>query len=199
MNLPNKLTLMRIALVPLLLLFLVPLPWSRAVGWNAFLDDWIARLIAVLIFSAASLTDLFDGRIARKRNLVTTFGKFVDPIADKLLVIAALVGLVQLGRVHTFVAMIIIFREFAVTGVRMLAAEKGEVIAARWFGKVKAVFQMITIIWMLAEPIMLQIPGLIAAGSKIATVGNLLMFVTILLTVLSGWDYVYKAKDLILA
>ena len=134
MNLPNKLTLLRLILVPFYFFFLL----CDAIPFN-----W---LIALVIFIAASITDKLDGTIARKYNLVSTFGKFMDPLADKFLVIAALMGMVELGVVSSVAAYIIVARELLVTGIRLLAVEDGVVIAANNLGKAKTVTQMIAII-----------------------------------------------------
>ena len=133
MNLPNKLTLARIILVPVCLLFLL-LP---SIPWNYF--------IALVIFAIASLTDLLDGKIARKRGLVSDLGKFLDPLADKLLVNAVLICFIPLGAAPAVAVVIIIFREFAISCFRQVAAQKGTVMAANMWGKVKTTIQMIVI------------------------------------------------------
>ncbi|MDD2214808.1 MAG: CDP-diacylglycerol--glycerol-3-phosphate 3-phosphatidyltransferase [Oscillospiraceae bacterium] len=129
MNLPNKLTVMRIVLIPLVLIFLLPLPWSQAAAWNDFLSSG-GRLIALLFFMIASFTDYLDGHIARARGIVTNLGKFLDPIADKMLVLSAFIALTELGRISSWIPVIILFRELSVTGIRLLAAKDGVVIAA---------------------------------------------------------------------
>lgn len=133
MNLPNKLTVGRIVLVPFFVAALL-------------IDFPFNNVVALIIFIAASLTDLFDGKIARKRNLVTDFGKFADPLADKILVLAALLCFVQNGLCDCIAVIIVLFREFAVTSIRLIAASKGQVVAANIWGKVKTVTQMIAVI-----------------------------------------------------
>lgn len=187
MNLPNKLTIMRIIMVPIFMLFLlIPLP----------LPDIAIRLITAILFLAASFTDMLDGKIARKRGLVTDFGKLMDPLADKFMVFGALIGiLVYEGgifrNIFAWAAAIVMFRELAVTSMRLLAAGKdGTVIAAKWIGKVKTVIQIICITTVLLEPI-LPIPFL--ADNKI------LSYLTIaamsVMTVWSGIDYMYSYRS----
>lgn len=141
MNLPNKLTVLRVCMIPLFLWALLsqafPMPWRQ--------------LVAAFIFLLACTTDWLDGRIARKQGLVTTFGKFMDPLADKLLVCAALVALVELGKLPAWVVVILIGREFIVTGFRLLAAEKNIVIAAGFWGKVKTAVQMLMIVCVMID------------------------------------------------
>ena len=136
LNLPNKLTLLRIALVPVYLVML-------AAGL-----DWPA----LVVFAAASLTDMLDGKIARKYNLITNFGKFMDPIADKLLTHTAFIMLCAMGRLHVAACIIFIAREFVVSGLRLVAVEQGHVIAAGMSGKIKTVLQMALVIWLTAMP-----------------------------------------------
>jgi len=181
MNLPNKLTIFRIILIPFYVLFLL-LPIS----------DY-HYLIATLIFIIASLTDLFDGKIARKYNLVTNFGKFADPLADKLLVSAGLICFVELGFMPSWVCIIIISREFAVSGFRLVCAEKGAVIAASMWGKVKTTFQMIFIIMT-----SLNIPAFFGKCTFITIweiVRNVIMYAALALTIISMIDYFYKNRN----
>lgn len=151
MNLPNKLTVFRIIMVPVFLLFLAaPLP----------LSDTCIRIITAVVFALTSLTDMVDGKIARKYNLITDFGKFMDPLADKFLVFAAMLGILvrfdYLRPVFVWAAAIVIFRELAVTSIRLVAAGKsGLVIAASWLGKVKTTTQMVCIVAILLEPVIL--------------------------------------------
>jgi CDP-diacylglycerol--glycerol-3-phosphate 3-phosphatidyltransferase len=160
------------------------------------------RVVATFLFIFASLTDLLDGLLARRMGLVSNFGKFLDPIADKLLVIAGFSAFVELGRVSSFVLMVIVAREFIVTGIRLVAAERGVVIAASWFGKIKAVVQMLTLIFLLIEPFI--------TGSSYSTdafsaayvlFANIMIIATLVLTILSGLDYWFKnrvmLKDLV--
>ena len=139
MNLANKLTLIRIFLVPVFLLFIA----TKDIPYGSF--------IATFIFILASLTDKLDGYVARSRNQITNFGKFMDPLADKLLVTAALISLVELHVVPAWAAVVIIAREFAVSGLRSIAAAQGRVIAASWWGKIKTVIQIIAIILLLLK------------------------------------------------
>ena len=141
--------------------------------------DWIA----LTIFIIASLTDLLDGKIARKYNLVTNFGKFMDPIADKLLVCAAMIVLVEMNRIPSWIVVIIIGREFVINGFRLIASDNGVVIAASYWGKFKTVFQMIMICMMIANIGMFKI------------VTDIVMWIALILTVVSLLDYLYKNKD----
>lgn len=184
MNLPNKLTIFRIILiVPFILMLLgegSEWGWFKAVfgGVMEYVD-----YIALAIFIVASLTDLIDGRIARKYNLVTNFGKFMDPLADKLLVSAALVALVALGRISAWVVIIIISREFIISGFRLVAADNRVVIAASYWGKFKTVFQMVMVCLMIANIPQLQL------------VTDIVMWIALVLTVVSLIDYLIKNKD----
>ena len=176
MNLPNKLTFFRVILIPFFVLFLLLEP-----------DNQTFRLIADLIFIVASLTDMLDGKIARKYHLVTNFGKFMDPLADKLLVCAAMVCLVATGQLAAWIVIIIISREFIISGFRLIASDNGIVIAASMWGKFKTVFQMLMIIVLIAN-----IP--LAAFDMIGTV---LTYVALVLTVVSLVDYIAKNKDIL--
>jgi CDP-diacylglycerol--glycerol-3-phosphate 3-phosphatidyltransferase len=152
LNLPNRLTVARIASIPLILVFMLPIPvggelFSR---WNAFILHY-GMMAALFLFIIASITDFLDGRIARNMGIVTNTGKLMDPIADKLLVISVLVALTQLGRLSAIIVIIILAREFLITGVRMLAASRGQVVAADRSGKIKTVFQMTAIILLLLQ------------------------------------------------
>lgn len=171
MNLPNKLTLFRVVLIPFFVLFML-------VDITAY-DKWIA----LAIFIVASLTDLLDGKIARKYNLVTNFGKFMDPLADKLLVCSALICLVALNKIPAWIVIIIIAREFIISGFRLIASDNGVVIAASYWGKFKTTFQMVMICLMIAD---------IEAISLITTV---VMWIALILTVVSLVDYLIKNKD----
>lgn len=195
MNLPNKLTLSRIALIPLILFFLIPLPFMPA-GFQTFVAAWPGRLIALILFVSASLTDLFDGRIARARNIVSTLGKFLDPIADKLLVISVLVAFTELGRLTTVVPVLVLMRELAISGLRMLAAEKGVVIAASMAGKWKTVTQMTAIIWLLAEPILISLFG---NRTAIETIGSVLIVISLLMAIWSLYRYYRSAGHFLTA
>lgn len=168
MNLPNKLTLLRIVLILPFLLVL-------------YLDVPFAPYIALATFILASLTDMLDGQIARKRNLVTDFGKFADPLADKMLVTAAMLWFVEIGQMPGWALLVVIVREFAVSGLRMVASDKGRVIAAGWSGKVKTASTMVCIVLMF-----LPIP---------AMVNTLCVAVIVLTTIYSGVEYFMKNKD----
>ena len=170
MNLPNKLTVMRVILIPF---FVAALLYDNG-------SSQTMRIVANVIFIVASLTDLFDGKIARKYNLVTNFGKFMDPLADKLLVCSALICLIQLGQLPAWVVIIIISREFIISGFRLVAADNGIVIAASYWGKFKTNFQMIAVILMI-----FNIPAL-------ATVTMIMLVIAVVLTVISLVDYVAK-------
>ena len=196
MNVPNRLTLLRVVLVPLFLLFMVPVFGDGT--FSQFVLSQGGRVIATFIFIIASLTDLFDGLLARRMGLVSNFGKFLDPIADKLLVIGGFAAFVELGRVTSFVLMIIVAREFLVTGIRLLAAERGVVIAASWFGKIKAVVQMLTLIFLLIEPFITGSSySKEAFSSAYVLFTNIMIIATLVLTILSGIDYWYKNRAIL--
>jgi len=171
MNLPNKLTMLRVIMIPFFVVFML---------WNVFgePDKWIA----LGIFIGASLTDLLDGKIARKYNLVTNFGKLMDPLADKLLVSAALICLCAMGRLAAWIVIVIISREFIISGLRQIAADGGVVIAASYWGKYKTVFQMVMICLLIAEIDML------------APVTNIATWIAVILTIVSLIDYMVKNR-----
>lgn len=176
MNLPNKLTVLRIIMVPFFVFFML-----TDVGGDA--NKWIA----LVLFCVASLTDMLDGKIARARNLVTNFGKFMDPLADKLLVCSAMICMIPSGQLAAWFVIIIIAREFIISGFRLIASDNGIVIAASMWGKFKTVFQMLMIIVLIAN-----IP--LAAFDMIGTV---LTYVALVLTVVSLVDYIAKNKDIL--
>lgn len=171
MNLPNKLTMFRVILIPFFVVFLL-------VDITSY-DKWIA----LGIFIIASLTDLLDGKIARKYDLVTNFGKFMDPLADKLLVCSALICLVELAKIPAWIVTIIIAREFIISGFRLVASDNGVVIAASYWGKFKTTFQIIMICLMIADIAQLQILTMIV------------MWIAVVLTIVSLVDYLVKNKD----
>lgn len=189
MNLPNKITVSRIFLIPLfLIVVLVPFPWGslEAAGYTIP----VTHLIAAIIFIIASCTDWIDGYYARKLNLVTNFGKFLDPLADKLLVSAALISLVELQLAPAWMVIVIISREFAVTGLRLVLAGEGEVVAANMLGKIKTWAQIIAVSLLLLHNFpffWLHIPFDMFA-----------LWVAVIFTVISGWDYFVKNKEVIL-
>lgn len=169
MNLPNKLTLTRVILIPVFVAFVMCheiLPWSK--------------FAAVLVFILASLTDFFDGKIARKYNLVTNFGKFMDPLADKLLVCSALICLVHFNLIPTWIVLLIVAREFTISGFRLVAAEQGIVLAASKIAKVKTATQMVMVVVLILDLSFLRIPGLV------------LVYASLVLTIVSLAEYLYK-------
>lgn len=198
MNLPNRLTILRIILVPFILVFMLPFRrLGMDIAWNNFVAEF-GMIIATVLFLAASVTDTMDGQIARKRNIVTNRGKFLDPIADKMLVASVLVALVQLGRISAYAAIIIICREFIVSGVRLLAADKNVVIAASNLGKVKTVVQIVAIIAvMIAAQIDTFLPGH-SMLKYLETGTTVLVFAAVVLTIVSGYDYVKKNMHFII-
>lgn len=180
MNTPNKLTVLRMIMVPIFMLFLM---------MDA--SNPINVAIALVLFAVASLTDAIDGHMARKYNLITDFGKFMDPLADKMLTTAAFLGLMQHGRASAWAVMLILAREFIVSGIRLVAAGKGNVIAASIWGKMKTVFQMVAII----AAIILMFP--VFPQSAAAMVTDILVWLSAIVTVISGADYVIKNIDVI--
>ena len=175
MNLPNKLTVLRIIMVPFFVLFLLTDIGGAANKW-----------IALVLFCVASLTDLLDGKIARARNLVTNFGKFMDPLADKLLVCAPMICLIPLGKLDAWIVIVIIAREFIISGFRLVASDSGIVIAASYWGKFKTVSQMFMIILLIAD-----------LGGVFDMIGTVLIWVSLVLTVVSLVDYVAKNKEVL--
>lgn len=183
MNLPNKITLSRIFLIPLfMIVMLAPFAWGNVHLLGT--DMPVTHLIGALIFIFASTTDWVDGYIARKYNLVTNMGKFLDPLADKLLVSAALIVLVQFHYAASWIVIIIISREFAVTGLRLLLAGEGEVVAANMLGKIKTWTQIIAISALLLHNIIFQ-----AFSIPFAQIA---LWVSMFFTIWSGWDYFAK-------
>ena len=173
MNLPNKLTLMRVIMVPFLVLFLLT-------GWGGEAN----RYICFAIFAVASITDWFDGKIARKYNLITDFGKFMDPLADKLLVCSAMICMIDLGRLPSWFVVIVIAREFIISGFRLIAAEKGVVIAANYWGKFKTASSMIMIILLILD---IQVPA-------VRVITQIFVWVSLALTVISLVTYILENK-----
>lgn len=170
MNLPNKLTVLRVIMIPFFVFFLL-----YQGGENTTF-----RMISLVLFIVASLTDLLDGKIARKYNLVTNFGKFMDPLADKLLVCSALICLIELRQLPAWMVIIIISREFIISGFRLVASDNGVVIAASYWGKFKTTFQMVAVVLLI-----LNIPAL-------SLITNLCVWVALALTVISLIDYIAK-------
>lgn len=195
MNLPNKLTIFRIILVPIMVI----IPFFNIQG--DYLGIPITMWLVNLIFIIASITDKLDGTIARKNNQITTFGKFLDPIADKILVIAAMTMLVEMAKLPAWIPIIVIAREFIVSGYRLVAVEKGgKVIAASIWGKLKTVTQMIAIILAFIDVnaygafLVKDLTGFSLILNILATV---LMFISVIATIFSGWDYVKNGKNLL--
>ena len=175
MNLPNKLTLFRVILIPFFVFFLLA-PYFEGYG----------NYIAVAIFIVASLTDMLDGKIARKYNLVTNFGKFMDPLADKLLVCSAMICLIPSGKLPTAIVIVIIAREFIISGFRLVASDNGIVIAANYWGKFKTVSQMAMIIVLIAD-----------LGGVFDLIGQILIWLALALTIISLIDYVWTNRQVL--
>ena len=175
MNTPNKLTVARMIMVPFLVIFLLT-------GWGGEAN----RYISLALFAAASITDWFDGHLARKYNLITNFGKFMDPLADKLLVCSAMICMIELNRLPAWFVIIIIAREFIISGFRLVASDSGIVIAASYWGKFKTVSQMAMIIVLIAD-----------LGDVFAVIGTVLVWVSLILTIISLIDYVAKNKQVL--
>ena len=176
MNLPNRLTMLRVLMIPLFVVFaLIKAQW--------------AQYAAVAVYVLACITDTADGKIARSRNLVTDFGKFADPIADKLLVMAALVVLVDSHRMPAWVCIVMLAREFIISGFRLVAAGGGRVIAAGKLGKLKTVFQMASTIALL---LLVPVAGKPWWGTFGVVLANVLMYIAVILTIISGTEYIVK-------
>lgn len=189
MNFPNKLTLLRVLMIPVYLVVMLAVPWP------------VGPLVGAAIYALASATDAIDGYLARKNNQVTDFGKFLDPLADKMLVITALVVLQYMEMIHPVITVIIIARELMVTSIRLIAASSvGKVIAAGWWGKAKTVTQMIATLLLMVEPVLLgrweyELGLPILTGSTpetTAVLGTLMLYVATLLTLISGGEYLIK-------
>ena len=176
MNIANKLTMFRIFLIPIFMIFLI-------------FDIEYGQFIAAAVFIIAAITDYLDGYLARSLNLVTTFGKFMDPLADKLLVSAAFISLVEMGKVSSWIAVIIIAREFVITGLRVLAASEGITIAASWWGKLKTISQMVAIILLLINNYPFSLINL--------PVDVITLWLAVVFTLVSGFDYIYKNRSII--
>ena len=175
MNLPNKLTVLRVIMVPFFVFFMLTDVGGAANMW-----------IALAIFVIASLTDMLDGKIARKYNLVTNFGKFMDPLADKLLVCSAMICLIPSGKLPTAIVIVIIAREFIISGFRLVASDNGIVIAANYWGKFKTVSQMAMIIVLIAD-----------LGGVFDLIGQILIWLALALTIISLIDYVWTNRQVL--
>lgn len=199
MNLPNKITIVRILMVPIFMVVL-------------YLPFQTSNVIAFFIFAIAAFTDSLDGHIARSRNLVTNFGKFLDPLADKLLVAAALIALVGMGMIPSWFATIIIAREFMVTGIRLLANGEGRVIAASIWGKIKTITQIIAILLLLLDTYKLAENDIFMiyklknmfvnfmtspVENTIGILSTIMIILAVIITVFSGIDYLVKNKDVL--
>ncbi len=174
MNTPNKLTILRVIMIPFFVFFML------ADMGNA------GKYTALVLFIAASLTDTLDGYLARKYNQVTNFGKFMDPLADKLLVCSALICLMDIGKLPSWAVIVIISREFIISGFRLVASDNGIVIAASWWGKSKTISQMVMIILMIAD-----------FGGVFGTLETILLYVAVILTVVSMIDYIWKNRQVL--
>ena len=174
MNLPNKLTVLRVLMVPFFVLFMLTDLGGVANKW-----------IALAIFVVASLTDLLDGKIARKYNLVTNFGKFMDPLADKLLVCSALICLIELEELPAWMVIIIISREFIISGFRLIASDNGVVIAASYWGKFKTTFQMAAVVLLILDIEQLQL------------LTSIIVWIALILTIVSLVDYLIKNRRIL--
>ncbi len=176
MNLPNKLTCLRmIMIIP----FVIAMLFGRAEG--------VWMWVSLILFAGASFTDMLDGKIARSRNLITDFGKFMDPLADKLLVCSALICLIDLRRIPTWVVLVIIAREFIISGFRLVASDNGIVIAASWWGKTKTVSQMILIILLIID----------FTSGPLYILTKIMIYAAAALTVISLVDYIYKNRNVL--
>ncbi len=175
MNLPNRLTTIRMILVPVFVFFMLTNAGGAANKW-----------IALIIFCAASITDTLDGYISRSRNLVTNYGKFMDPLADKLLVCSAMICLIPEGKLPVWFVIIVIAREFMISGFRLIASDNGIVIAASYWGKFKTTFQMIMIILMIAD-----------LGGVFTVIEQILMWIALVLTLVSLIDYIWKNRQVL--
>lgn len=175
MNLPNKLTVLRVIMVPFFVLFMLTDLGREAGKW-----------IALVIFCLASLTDMLDGKIARARNLVTNFGKFMDPLADKLLVCSAMICLIPTGQLPAWVVIVIIAREFIISGFRLVASDNGIVIAASKTGKLKTISQMVMVVLVIAD-----------LGGIFSVLEQIFIWLALILTVLSLIEYIYNNKNVL--
>ena len=181
MNLPNKLTMMRVIMVPFFMVF-AAMSHMGTLRFNA-----TYALIAGILFAVASFTDFLDGYLARKNHLVTDFGKFMDPLADKLLVCSALICLIALDRIPAWIVIVIISREFIISGFRLIAADNGVVIAASYWGKFKTASQMVTVILLVLN----------IQNTVFTVLGTVFIYISLVLTVVSLIDYIAKNKEVL--
>lgn len=189
MNLPNKITVSRVLLIPIFIIFMII---DFGMGELSFggVTLSVERLIGTFIFIIASMTDWLDGYLARKHHLVTNMGKFLDPLADKLLVSAAFIILVEMHLAASWIVIVIISREFAVTGLRLLLAGEGEVVAANSLGKIKTVAQLLAIILLLFDNAFFALANIPA--------GEMMLYIALIFTIWSGADYFYKNRHVLL-
>lgn len=189
MNLPNKITVSRVFLIPIFIIFMII---DFGMGELSFggVTLSVERLIGTFIFIVASMTDWLDGYLARKHHLVTNMGKFLDPLADKLLVSAAFIILVEMHLAASWIVIVIISREFAVTGLRLLLAGEGEVVAANSLGKIKTVAQLLAIILLLFDNAFFALANIPA--------GEIMLYIALIFTIWSGADYFYKNRHVLL-
>lgn len=195
MNISNKLTILRVILV----IIMFPIPYIM--GTEATIGNTgisVSMLIVTILFAIASYTDHLDGKLARKNNWITNFGKFMDPLADKILVIAAMLMLLDFGRIPAWIPLIVVFREFAVSGYRFMAATENQVIPASKGGKWKTATQMVGLIIMLISPygfFAKNIPSM--TWHIISIIGSIMLVISTILTITSGWDYLKHSKELL--
>ena len=189
MNIPNQITVSRIIMIPIFVVFmLVDFGWGDVTFLGATIP--VGHLLGAIIFILAAVTDFIDGYYARKHNLVTNMGKFLDPLADKLLVSAALIILVELDFAPAWIVILIISREFAVTGLRLILADEGEVVAAKQLGKIKMWTQIVAISALLLHNVFFEMFSIPFA--------SIMLYVSLFFTIWSGWDYFYANRRILL-
>jgi CDP-diacylglycerol--glycerol-3-phosphate 3-phosphatidyltransferase len=189
MNIPNQITVSRIIMIPIFVVFmLVDFGWGDVTFLGATIP--VGHLLGAIIFILAAVTDFIDGYYARKHNLVTNIGKFLDPLADKLLVSAALIILVELGFAPAWIVILIISREFAVTGLRLILADEGEVVAAKQLGKIKMWTQIVAVSALLLHNVFFEMFSIPFA--------SIMLYVSLFFTIWSGWDYFYANRRILL-
>ncbi len=205
MNIPNKLSVLRIILIPMILVFMLPLSiWGfKPQEWNDFITA-NGILVAGILFIVAAITDYADGTIARKYKMITNLGKFLDSLADKMLVISVLIAFVELGRISSFLVVVIVLREFMVTGLRLVASKNGVIMAAETIGKIKTVTQMIAIIFLFFESTFISIAQRIFENISgevirynVILIGNIFVAIAIVMTIVSGLDYLIRNRRLL--